>query len=924
MRRCHAESRSYAGQPAIMWKIFYSGENIKCIAMQEYDQELGKIRSILVGSTKGYTVTEIARKLGINRNSVAKYLDIMVTSGTVEMKLVGSAKLFTLSKRMPLASIINLSSDYILLLDDDANVTYANENMLRFENSTLEEIAGRPVSSLELARKTGSGITRIVGESLAGREVSTDLEFRSGAELFAFRARFVPGILENNKKGLIVILSSIPDAARFIPSGAGSAAVPAPAATPEPGSVPATNGGDLTAERKFREYLELAHDGIWVFDESARTTFLNRRMADMLGYSVEEMLGHPFTSFIDDAEKPLARKMLETQSREKSVYRTQDLGFVKKDGGRISSALTSTPFFDESGAFAGGLAVVTDITAWKKAEDALRQSEAYYRTIIEASPNGIVIFDPAWKIRMANRQTARYLGYADAQMLDGKNIFNFVSPTDIEKCQAYLRNTMEQKEAGSIECKFIRKDSSGFCVDLSVSLLGGKAMENDFFMGVITDITERRIAESRIRKSEVKYRSLVEGLSSIIFTTDPGGKISYISPAIRKILGYSPEELVGKHFYVLVSSDNRHLLGIQLKEAQNGGSAPFDSQVIDKDGNPHWVRIVAQPMKEDNRLIGIIGIIGDINDWKLAENALSQCSLKYKAVVEDQTDLICRFSPGFNITFANPAFCRFFGRSESEVLGKKLVDLIASPGHEPLARAIAQLSREAPVKTIELNFTSPSAIEYSYHVTARAVFNDRGEKTEFQISCRDISEMKSYFERSQNLLQELQLHQVELRKQNEELRKLQKLGEIAEKQYQELYDTAPVGNLTLDPSGRITGINPSGAHMIGKPQDRIAGQAFTEFISEGSREAFSRFMQGVVSGVDRQFCTVTAGDGVRDKKQILLAGKGTVTKAGQPVQCRAVMVEITGCTDSIFSPAGNGSPLFPGRDALAPMPGRAE
>ena len=873
--------------------------------MQEYDQELGKIRGILVGSTKGYTVTEIARKLGINRNSVAKYLDILVTSGTVEMKVVGSAKLFTLSKRMPLSSIINISSDYILLLDDEANVTYANENMLRFESTSLDEIVGKPVATLEFARRSVSGITRMVGEALAGRDISADLEFRSGSDVQLFRARFVPGLLENNKKGLIIILSNGPESPGSAVAGGkaaeGTAAMPLP-------EVPAGTGPEGSAaglERKFREYIELAQEGIWVYDAAARTTFLNKRMAEMLGYSVEDMIGQPLAMFVTDAAKPATQKMIDLQSRDKTVYRASDLGFVTKDGGSLFAALTSTPFFDESGNFAGGLAVITDTTSRKKAEDALRQSEAYYRTIIEASPNGIVIFDHLWQIRMANQQTASYLGYPDAQALDGKNIFNFVSPEDIEKCQAYLNHAVERKESGSIDCKFIRRDSTGFCADLAVSLLGGKAVDTDFFMGVITDITERRRAEARIRKSEIKYRTLVEGLSSVIFTADPQGKISYISPAIRQILGYEPGDLVGKHLYVLVSSDDRHVLGIKLKEARAGGSTPFDSQVIDKSGNPHWVRIVAQPMKESDHVIGIIGIIGDINDWKLAESALSQCSLKYKAVVEDQTDLICRFSPDFRISFANPAFCRFFGRSEGEILGKKLIELVASAYHETFDRTISLLSRETPTRTLELDFTSPSGIQYSYHVTARAVFNDKGEKTEFQISCRDITELKSYFERSQKLLQELQLHQVELHAQNEELKKLQKLTEISEKQYRDLYDTAPVGNLTLDPGGRITAINPSGAHIIGTSQEKAAGRAFPELVAEESRGGFSRFLQAVMSRKERQFCAVTLGGNNDNPRQLLLVGRRVAEKAGQPALCRAVMLEVTG-GDSLFRPAGTG------------------
>ena len=116
--------------------------------METYNRELSRIRSLLKGSTKGLTVTEISRNIGINRNSVAKYLDVLLTSGQVEMKAVGSAKIFSLAKRIPISSILSLSSDYILILDNEFIITYANENVLNFEQKTYDELVGKSVESL--------------------------------------------------------------------------------------------------------------------------------------------------------------------------------------------------------------------------------------------------------------------------------------------------------------------------------------------------------------------------------------------------------------------------------------------------------------------------------------------------------------------------------------------------------------------------------------------------------------------------------------------------------------------------------------------------------------------------------------------------------------------------------------------------------
>ena len=153
-------------------------------------------------------------------------------------------------------------------------------------------------------------------------------------------------------------------------------------------------------------------------------------------------------------------------------------------------------------------------------------------------------------------------------------------------------------------------------------------------MSVLSDVTERRKAEYLVRKSEEKHRSLVEGISHIIFTTDTKGRFTYVSPVIRQVLGYTPADLVGKHFYILVPSEQRHILGEKLKEAQSGKLGPNDFQMLDKSGTIHWGRIVAQPLIVGDKIQGITGLIGDITDLKHIEHALQESEEKLNLAIK--------------------------------------------------------------------------------------------------------------------------------------------------------------------------------------------------------------------------------------------------------------------------------------------------
>src|SRR4030042_3387421 len=146
------------------------------IKTHPYDRELTRIKSFLKGSSKGYTVTEISRSIDINRNSVAKYLDVLCISGAVELKVIGSAKIYTLTKRIPISSILSLSSDYLFVLDDEFIVTYVNEHVLNFEKKLSEEVIGKSVDKAGLKLLSLPDSDSILRECTQGKDILTEIE----------------------------------------------------------------------------------------------------------------------------------------------------------------------------------------------------------------------------------------------------------------------------------------------------------------------------------------------------------------------------------------------------------------------------------------------------------------------------------------------------------------------------------------------------------------------------------------------------------------------------------------------------------------------------------------------------------------------------------------------------------------------------
>jgi PAS domain S-box-containing protein len=121
-----------------------------------------------------------------------------------------------------------------------------------------------------------------------------------------------------------------------------------------------------TSEGKYRRLVELAQEGIWVIDPNAITTYVNPRMAEMLGYTPEEMMGRPIFAFMDERGKEVAQT--ELNRRKHGVNESHDAEFLRKDGQRVYALLNTASMMDEAGNFSGDIAVLTDITARRLAE----------------------------------------------------------------------------------------------------------------------------------------------------------------------------------------------------------------------------------------------------------------------------------------------------------------------------------------------------------------------------------------------------------------------------------------------------------------------------------------------------------------------------------------------------------------------------
>lgn len=176
--------------------------------MHRYSPELDRIKQILRQNRRGLSITEISRKIGINRNSVAKYLDVLQIAGEVEVKKVCTAKLYFISDRVPLSEMLSLTSDAILVISASGVIDFANCRFLGIEGWQLDEIAGKKLSELSFSL-IDEDIMEKVSSPIPGEIFEKEITVKDEGGSQIFRAKCIGTVLPDGGRATTLIFEDV-------------------------------------------------------------------------------------------------------------------------------------------------------------------------------------------------------------------------------------------------------------------------------------------------------------------------------------------------------------------------------------------------------------------------------------------------------------------------------------------------------------------------------------------------------------------------------------------------------------------------------------------------------------------------------------------------------------------------------------------
>lgn len=282
----------------------------------------------------------------------------------------------------------------------------------------------------------------------------------------------------------------------------------------------------------------------------------------------------------------------------------------------------------------------------KRVEATLRESEEKYRALVETTDTGYLILDGAGNVIDANAEYVRITGHRALDEIAGRCVVEWTAEHDRERNELEVKKCMEQGYVRNLEIDYVDGDGGITPIEINAKVVETK--EGPRILSLCRDITERKRAEVALRESEERFRRTAENALEWIWEADNNGLYTYVSPVVEKILGYKPEEIVGKkHFYDLFHLDEREELKKGTFEvfAQKQSFREFLNRNIHRSGKEVWLSTSGIPiLDEKENLLGYMGADMDVTERKQSEEAV----IKAKKEAEFYLDLMAHDLTNFN------------------------------------------------------------------------------------------------------------------------------------------------------------------------------------------------------------------------------------------------------------------------------------
>jgi len=496
------------------------------------------------------------------------------------------------------------------------------------------------------------------------------------------------------------------------------------------------------SEAKYRSLFEGSKDVAYITTVGGKLVDINQSGVELFGYGRDELSSIKVDSLYAD---PSERDKFKRSIQQVSYVKDYPVDLKKKDGTIIHALITSAVLSDENGKMSWYHGIIRDVTESRRAEEALRRSEASLAEAQRIAHLGnwdwdIIRDDLHWSdeiYRIFGLQPQEFGATYEAFLAS-------VHPDDKEFVISSVNKTLFEKEPFSIDHRIVLPDGAVRIVHEQAEATFDKDGRAIKMLGTVQDITERQIAQEALRESEARYRTLFESTADGILIADVESKqFKYANPAISSMLGYSEKELRKMKVIDIHPSDSIERVISDFEKMAAGKTVVTDEiPLLRKDGTIVYADITASKTSIDGKEC-LLGFFRDITESKQAEEALRESEEHFRSVFENISIGLYRTTPDGRFLLANPALVRMLGYDSLDEL--TAFNLEDNEDYWPAysrSQFRERIERDGEIMGLETTWKKRDGSIIFIRESARAVCGEEGEVLYYEGTIEDISERK--------------------------------------------------------------------------------------------------------------------------------------------------------------------------------------
>ncbi len=467
------------------------------------------------------------------------------------------------------------------------------------------------------------------------------------------------------------------------------------------------------AQRLSEERLHLLLDGlkdsaVFLLDPEGKVLSWNKATTAITGYSSEEVKGKDcswlFTK--EDMAQGLPRAELEEALARGRM--SQEGIRVRKDGSRFWAHVEIAPLYNGDGELRGFSKMLRDMTEHKQAEQAVRESEERYRSLVVATAQIVWTTDAQGEVAGDMPMWRDFTGQSPEE-IQGWGWINSLHPDDRQRAATVWSNAVKQRALYEIEYRMRRQDGEYRHVWVrGVPVFGDEGTIREW-VGTCTDITERKRAEEEIRKASLYTRSLLEASLDPLVTISKDGKIMDVNQATELVTGYSRQHLIGSDFSNYFTDPEKARRGYEQVFAA-GSVRDYPLAIRHTSGMVADVLYNATVFKnEAGEVEGAFAAARDVTERKRAEQALQAERQKFNNILDVLPPYVVLLTPDYHVAFANREFRQRFGESQ----GRRCFEFLF--GRSEPCEICESYKVLKTGKELEWEWTGPDCRNYEIH-----------------------------------------------------------------------------------------------------------------------------------------------------------------------------------------------------------------